>query len=742
MVTRVRIGKFGFVAASLGLVLYLATLASQRGQNPGALSIAHAADLSSPSDCNACHGNGSTSMRSACARCHHEIEEQLVQGRGLHGTTKGSDACALCHSEHKGSELNLVGERAFLLAGVDRERYDHRHVAFELDGRHLELNCRACHPNAEADIRPDDEPRFLGLSQDCSNCHDDPHEGRFTRSCAECHGQSKPFAAVASFAHTMEFPLEGGHAHVDCARCHEPGSPWALERVGGFDPPPTIRSCSACHSHSHGERFLDGIADELSVSAEATCAHCHTAKESTFSYAGLTAELHAAGGFPLTEPHARLECASCHEHGYKAVDIPRKAQDCAACHDDPHERQFLADDETPRRCVECHALENFAPHQFDLELHARTAFPLLGAHATTDCHACHSMPAEQPRRFAGTSTSCASCHVDAHFGRFGESADCARCHRSQSFREHAQTHFDHERDAGFALLGAHAGLQCAGCHDEPVTAPAVRELGRAPQHTNGSLACATCHTDVHGGRFAVDSVGRATDCATCHVETDFRDVAPERFDHGAWTSFVLEGAHRTAACVTCHPRSLERPERHLGPALGDASHRCASCHEDVHSGQFASADDCGLCHGTETFAPLEKPFDHGRWTDFSLEGAHAEVRCATCHPRFEPPDALGRGFMAAPGRDCTSCHVDPHADQFANAGFTDCSRCHAADASFEPSLFDHDRDSRFALDERHKQLECSACHLPWETGSGNVVIRYKPLGVECADCHGPPRRSR
>ena len=68
------------------------------------------------------------------------------------------------------------------------------------------------------------------------------------------------------------------------------------------------------------------------------------------------------------------------------------------------------------------------------------------------------------------------------------------------------------------------------------------------------------------------------------------------------------------------------------------------------------------------------------------------------------------------------------------AGRTDCARCHADAGAL---LFDHQRDSRYALDASHEKLECAACHRPWPLPDGTTAIRYKPLGVECTDCHGP-----
>ena len=61
--------------------------------------------------------------------------------------------------------------------------------------------------------------------------------------------------------------------------------------------------------------------------------------------------------------------------------------------------------------------------------------------------------------------------------------------------------------------------------------------------------------------------------------------------------------------------------------------------------------------------------------------------------------------------------------------------------NFFNNVFDHDKDSRFPLDKDHRNLACVACHKPVEF-AGRSVVRYKPLGIVCADCHDPrPQRN-
>ena len=82
---------------------------------------------------------------------------------------------------------------------------------------------------------------------------------------------------------------------------------------------------------------------------------------------------------------------------------------------------------------------------------------------------------------------------------------CGRCHNPNGWPLWV---FDHDRETGFALDGAHAGIDCHGCHSE-----------RAARRGWLSKSCHACHKvdDVHRGEF-----GRA--CDRCHTTTSFREV--------------------------------------------------------------------------------------------------------------------------------------------------------------------------------------------------------------------------
>ncbi|HVS18936.1 MAG TPA: hypothetical protein VMT18_10080, partial [Planctomycetota bacterium] len=382
-------------------------------------------------------------------------------------------------------------------------------------------------------------------------------------------------------------------------------------------------------------------------------------------------------------------------------------------------------------------------------------------HAALACAACHSpgAVAGEARTFRGTPTACAACHENGHANEHAgllagaiaaPGVDCAACHATTAFAALERGDFEHGRWTDFELFGLHERATCEACHGSG--AP-VRRLGRVAQRFTGSpQTCATCHADVHRGAFGEN------DCAACHTPHGFADLELRAsFAHGARTGFGLAGAHARLDCRACHGPGVVAPANSgarlaHARAFGFASEHargdpatCAGCHADPHSSLFAERaaldpDDvrasCSACHTAEAFAGTAAAgFDHGRWGGFVLDGAHARLECAACHAPGE--GALpGMGALgAAAGRDCVACHDDPHAGQFARAGRSECARCHDTSAGFAARRFEHDRDSRFALDERHAELACSACHVPWPVAGRGEVVRYKPLGTRCIDCH-------
>lgn len=737
---------FWITLCSLALVIWLVWKDS--GQvSPGELSAAHAQDPElKESSCEACHGDSLTDasgMAAACGKCHARIAQDIQSRRGLHGQLADAQRCGTCHSEHHGRAFRMVTEAVFKKAGVENSaKFTHDGLGFTLGGKHLALECTKCHAHADDTLLEKGAQRFGGLAQACASCHKDPHEGQLP-DCKSCHGEEQPFAQAPLYQHTQLFPLAGSHAGVACAKCHTKSSPTSIEADGAAQRAGrlALRACQACHESPHRADFLAAAANSLGKPRESACVECHPLSARSFrgAEARLTPAQHALSGFALVAPHDRQECKQCHAPGepFAAAHPGRALESCISCHKDPHAGQFGA-----RGCRECHEDLRWKPSRIDLVAHARAGFALEDAHAKVECNACHLVRAEV-RRYADTPKLCSGCHADAHPGAFAQAKGCEECHQADSFAAAAKG-FDHARWTGFVVDGAHERAGCESCH-VPAAQPdaAKRRFGRVAARAPARAAdCANCHADAHRGFFA-----KSKGCEECHTTRDFTHTRPA-FDHKASTGFALSGAHEKRECTICHPLA-PAPDASTRRAFGfskassaQAQLSCTSCHADPHGPSFAAARGCLDCHDQDDWQRARASFDHQRWTGFALEGVHRETGCEACHTPIAAEAraaAGGRRYAAASGKLCADCHADPHLGQFLVAGVNDCTRCHASQSDFRQVGFDHQRDSRFALDETHRKLACSACHVAWPVQGGRSAIRYKPLGLLCGDCHDPRR---
>ena len=302
-----------------------------------------------------------------------------------------------------------------------------------------------------------------------------------------------------------------------------------------------------------------------------------------------------------------------------------------------------------------------------------------------------------------------ACHDDVHDNKFG--INCAECHNEQSFFSVQTEGFNHSL-TDFNLVGQHQTVDCRACHTESLTKPL--------EHN----ACAACHTDYHDGEFVADGV--APDCSACHTEAGFTESLYTIEQHNE-TKFPLDGAHLATPCFACHQSEEKWTFRNIGE-------RCVDCHEDVHVGfinaSFYPDQACEKCHVTDDW--IKNLFDHEQ-TDFALLGQHAEVSCMECHG-VDEASATNRyeGFVDTPN-ECAACHDNVHEDQFVENGITDCARCHGFE-SWGVENFNHD-NTAFQLDGAHASVACDACHKPYETNDGRIIVQYKFNSFQCIDCH-------
>jgi hypothetical protein len=366
-----------------------------------------------PQDCIACHRKDDTHKGlwgAKCGACHDERDWKRASFsherdtrfplREKHAGVK-CESChkapavrektpATCYGCHRGDDVHqgtlgtkcesCHGERTWKKASFQHD------ARFALRGKHASAKCDACHR---------DNGRYTEkLPETCIGCHrlDDEragHRGRYGEKCESCHTEKawKP----STFRHeaATQYPLRGRHAQVKCDDCH--GGALYRDKLR--------QACIACHEKDDKHRAQLGR----------QCESCHA--EASWSK---TAFDHNRSRFPLLGRHAPLECKACH-----ASPLYRDAKTaCVACHgkDDVHERRLGP------RCEQCHNARDWKIWDFD---HARTRYPLEGAHVRVACRACHSQPVKDTLRLA---MDCASCHRrdDVHGGRFGN--QCERCH--------------------------------------------------------------------------------------------------------------------------------------------------------------------------------------------------------------------------------------------------------------------------------------------------------------------------
>jgi hypothetical protein len=478
---------------------------------------------------------------------------------------------------------------------------------------------------------------------------------------------------------------------------------------------------------------------------------------------------------PLSEAHQSLEgvtqCFQCHESGAGAVDAK-----CLACHTEigwlVTRGRGLHGRIQSKRCAQCHPdhagrafqlvrWDEGAAERFD---HQRTGFVLDGRHGKLKCVECHQprfqksggaaliRKRDRAASWLGLERSCASCHDDPHQGQLG--AACADCHGHQAWKP--ATGFDHAKTA-FPLTGLHAKVECAKCHTSPRLELATDAQGKpVPRwkplsHTD----CVSCHKNPHSRRFPGA-------CTKCHTTQGFQVFDAKNFDHER-TRYPLRGRHATVACAKCHGPKLAGGQK---PAFD----RCDRCHRDSHAGLATLAGrpaDCVACHSVQGWKPSTYSVSAHQASAYPLEGRHALVPCAKCHP--QGPDSLAARLGAArvllrPARGgCLDCHTDPHRGRFeaggARAKAGSCRTCHTMNG-YRPTLVDAAAHARlgYPLAGAHRAVPCQSCHTELKVApatavgaipaaargwaaSGRDSLRTLLLAgtaTACADCHQSP----
>ena len=367
-------------------------------------------------DCKACHNDPhQNNLPGQCKQCHVENGFDIFMGQGnfnhsvtdfdLNGSHKAIDCftchqnttnitqlfqdrtnvaennCVSCHSDPHDNKFgqdcaSCHNEESFLALN-DMDFFDHSITDYPLEGKHIGVDCRACH-----------EERFstpIDFSA-CMNCHDDFHEGEFTENgvtpdCVACHSLEKGFEFTLFTIEDHQesnFPLEGAHIATPCFACHvsEDDDRWSFANIG--------TDCIDCHVDIH-EGFIPPT-----YYPENNCANCHN--NDAWTQVDFN---HDQTNWPLTGQHNKVSCRACHFENTEnsnafTQNFTTLDTQCASCHENVHGESFAIDGVT--ECSRCHVTNSWLPEKFD---HSETRFPLTGKHEEIDCRACHQVNNEK-----------------------------------------------------------------------------------------------------------------------------------------------------------------------------------------------------------------------------------------------------------------------------------------------------------------------------------------------------------
>ena len=264
-----------------------------------------------------------------------------------------------------------------------------------------------------------------------------------------------------------------------------------------------------------------------------------------------------------------------------------------------------------------------------------------------------------------------------------------------------------------SFTGEIPSASCEQCH----VVIKERRASRIGYHGNLKGECIRCHKE-HPARFPV-----------------FVPFNKDKFDHNQAT-FKREGKHAEVKCDDCHQklRTADTPGIYF---IGLKHDTCTDCHQEPHGGQFKAA--CETCHSVKGWTGPELKFSHATNSAFKLIGKHASVACVKCHKPKSPQTSLGSAVFKGLPHECTDCHQDPHRQQFIAA----CTTCHSQESwKKEQQTFDHRKDTKFPLVDKHVPVACEKCHQPRPPELNLASAQFRNLKTECADCHKDPHRNQ
>jgi hypothetical protein len=507
----------------------------------------------------------------ACKACHKSLEFSKTQTdcyvchNDMHQQTLGND-CGRCHTPNSWLVTNITQL--------------HQQSRFPLIGPHITADCKACHTNLGTSIPSSSLLRFDQLGVECYDCHKANYsattapnhaQSNYSTNCTDCHNINSFSWSGAGINHNF-FPLEGGHDISDCNKCHTSGT---------FSKIPS--ECVSCHQSDYNGT---NNPNHTTLNFSTVCNECHSLNP---GWKPAEYRNHDATSFPIysgTHNGEWNSCSDCHTNPsnyaiYTCTSTCHPQTEMNDSHSGVSGYEYISES-----CFACHP-SGSAEGAFD---HNKSAFPLTGAHTTTDCASCHTSG------YAGTSNVCASCHTtnynqttNPNHTTTNISNDCAACHTTNPGWNPATfaTHNNY-----YVLEGAHAPIanECATCHNG--------------NYNNTPNTCAGCHmSDYNKTTDPNHAVAQfPTACETCHTQTAW---TPSTFNHDGLYFPIYSGKHRNqwntcAECHTnpsnftvftcttsCHPQSTTNSNHQEVSGYSYNSNACYSCHPNGSSNKKA-----------------------------------------------------------------------------------------------------------------------------------------------------------
>lgn len=509
-------------------------------------------------NCTDCHNTATWQVNPDQAVFKHsqtnfplEGQHQQVNCKDCHQTLvfeQAQEDCNSCHTDMHQQTVGLECRRCHTPASwmVPNINQVHMMSRFPLLGAHANADCNECHTNMVTAAGNSSYLRFDPLCIECINCHKQDFAGttspnhvlsNFSTECTDCHLMNSFSWTGAGIDHSF-FPLVEGHNISNCSMCHNEGA------FSGLSP-----ICYSCHQQNFQATTNP---NHMNLGFSDQCDQCHTLNPG-WKPARFTD--HDLVSFPIySGSHAGEwdNCADCHTNSANYLEFT-----CISCHEhnqtstnNEHDEVSGYEYNSPA-CYACHPTGS-GEGGFD---HTKSAFPLTGAHTTTNCADCHT------NGYVGTSSECNSCHL----GNFTEAAnpnhvnlsipeDCSLCHTTNPGWQPATfpIHNDY-----YVLQGAHLNIanNCEQCHNQT--------------YNNTPNTCYGCHQADYdntndpphqSARFPIT-------CLECHTETTWQ---PANFNHDGLYFPIYSGKHQNewASCADCHTNTSDFSQ-----------FSCINCHE-------------------------------------------------------------------------------------------------------------------------------------------------------------------